>query len=90
MQQREELRMAAPPRKRRLSGEARRALEFLAGDRLGRAETLMLTQGFTQRMLTGLVRTGLAMYRMTVRAGGGTIEVTYMKITPSGRRVIEG
>jgi len=83
--------MAAPPRKRRLSEESRRALELLAGDRRGSTEALMLAHGFTQRMLTGLVRRGLAMrYRMTVRASGRMIEVAYMRITLAGRRAIEG
>ena len=82
--------MAAPPRKRRLSGNARGALELLATDERGVSETLMRAHGFTQRMLTSLVHAGLAMrYRMRLRAGGRMIEVTYVKITPSGRRAIE-
>ena len=81
---------AALPRKRRLSGEARRALELLV-DQRGTTEALMLAHRFTQRMLTGLVRAGLAMrYRMPLRAGGRTIEVTYVMITAAGRRVLEG
>ena len=39
-------RIAAPPRKRRLSGEARRALELLV-DQHGTAKALMLALGFT-------------------------------------------
>jgi hypothetical protein len=82
--------MAAPPRKRRLSGNARRALEMLAADQRGITEALMLARGFTQQMLTGLIRNGLAMrYRMPLRAGARTIEVTYMMITAAGRRALE-
>ena len=54
-----------------------------AADQRGTTEALMLAHGFPQRMLTGLVRAGLAMrYRMPLRAGGRTIEVTYVMIAP--------
>src|SRR5262249_15979375 len=55
-------RMAAPSRKRRLSDEARRALELLVGER-GSTEALMLAHGFTDRMLRRLVRAGLITIR---------------------------
>jgi hypothetical protein len=83
-------RMAAPRRKLRLSGEARRALELLV-DQHGTTEALMLAHGFTRRLLVGLVRARLARwYHKTVRAGGRTIEVNYMRITNAGRRALEG
>jgi hypothetical protein len=77
--------MASPPRKRRLSGEARRALELLAGTPDGVNEALLLAHGFTRQMLTGFVRSGLATWHhKTVRAGGSMIEVNYMMITDAG------
>ena len=52
-----------------------------AADQRGTTEALMLAHRFTPRMLTGLVRAGLAMrYRMPLRAGGRTIEVTCVMI----------
>jgi hypothetical protein len=81
--------MASLPRKRRLSEKARRALELLATDERGISVSLMLAHGFAQTTLTGLVRAGLAMrYHMRLRAGGRTVEVTYVKITPAGRRAL--
>jgi hypothetical protein len=83
--------MAKPPRKRRLSGEARRALELLAGSPDGINEALLLAHGFTRQMLTGFVRAELATWHhRAVRAGGRTIEVSYMMITEAGRRAIAG
>jgi hypothetical protein len=52
--------MAAPPRKRRLSPKARRALGLLARNPQGATEALMLAYGATRRMLIGLVRARLA------------------------------
>ena len=81
--------MVSAPRKRRLSANARRALEMLAADQPGITESLMLAHGFTQRMLIGLVHAGLAMrYRMPLRVGGRTIQVTYVMITAAGRRAL--
>jgi hypothetical protein len=81
--------MAKPPRKRRLSGEARRVLELLAGSPDGVNEALLLAHGFARQMLTGFVRSGLATWHhRTVRAGGRTIDVNYMTITEVGRRAI--
>src|SRR5258708_33037523 len=82
--------MAPPPRKRRLKPTRRQALELLAGARHGATEHRMLVHGFTRRMQTGLVRSGLALrYRISIRVGGRTIEVTYMMITVAGRRALE-
>ncbi len=83
--------MAAPPRKSRLAPTRRRALELLAGAPHGATEQRMLAHGFTRRMVTWLVRSGLALrYRMPLRVSGRTIEVTYVMITDAGRRAIEG
>jgi hypothetical protein len=50
----------------------------------------LLAHGFTRQMLTGFVRSGLALWHdRIVRAGGRTIEVNYMVITDVGRRTIE-
>jgi hypothetical protein len=78
-----------PPRKRRLGATARRALEVLAND--PRTESIMLAHGFTSRMLTDLVSSGLAMlYRAPLNVGNRTVDVTYMMITAAGRRALEG
>jgi hypothetical protein len=52
--------MGKSPRKRRLSAEARRALELLAGSPDGVNGALLLAHGFSRRLLTGFVRSGLA------------------------------
>ena len=81
--------MAAPSRRRRLSDEARRALELLIEHR-GTTEALMLAHGFTERMLRRLVRAGLITIRHEmIEADAKTIEVGKVKITYSGRRALE-
>jgi len=77
--------MAAPPRKRRLRAEQRRALELPAVDRRGPTEALMLAHGFTRRTLAGLA----AAQPQVIKAGGKTIEVGRVRITNVGRRAIE-
>jgi hypothetical protein len=80
--------MPSPPRKRRLSAEARRALELLTSSPDGVNEALL--HGFTRQILTGFVRAGLATWHYkTMRAGGRTIEVNYMMITAAGRKAVE-
>jgi hypothetical protein len=82
-------RMVKPPRKRRLSAEARRALELLAGSLDGVNEPLLLAHGFSRQLLAGFVRSGLATWHhKTMRAGGRTIEVNYMMITAAGRNAL--
>jgi hypothetical protein len=80
-------------RKRRLSPQPRRTVELLrllASSPHGATEQRMLAHGFTRRMLTWLVRPGLALrYRMPLRVSGRTIEVTYVMITDAGRRALE-
>ena len=83
--------MVAPPRKRRLSQKARQALELLAVDPRGLAEALLLTYGFTRRMLAQLVVAGLATaQRQAVKVSGETMEVVRFRITDVGRKALEG
>ena len=82
--------MAAPSRKCRLSGEARRALELLV-DQHGTTEALMLAHGFTERMLDRLVLAGLMTIRYEViKTGAKPIQVGKVMITEAGQRAIEG
>ncbi len=83
--------MASRSRKRRLCTKARHALELLAVDPRGLAESLLLTYGFTTRMLAQLVLAGLATaQRQTVKVGGERTEIVRIRITEAGRRAIEG
>jgi hypothetical protein len=52
---------------------------------------LLLTHGFTRRMLTGLVHNGLATAQPETMKGaeGETIDVVRIRITEAGRRAIE-
>jgi hypothetical protein len=82
---------AAPPRKAHLSENARHALELLAIDPRGLAEPLLLTYGFSHKMVAGLVRSGLATaQRQTVRVSGQPVEVTRVRITEAGMQALEG
>jgi hypothetical protein len=82
--------MAATSRKRRLSGEARRALEMVV-DEQGSTEALILAHGVTDRMLLRLIRAGLIMVRHDViKTGDRMIEVGHVKITDAGRRALRG
>ncbi len=75
--------MAAPFRKRRLSGEARRALELLV-DQRGTTEALMHAHGVTERMLGRLVRAGLITIRHEmIKAGVKPIEVGKVRMARS-------
>ncbi len=50
----------------------------------------MLAHGFSRRMVTWIVRSGLALrYRMPLRVSGRTIEIIYVMITEAGRKAIE-
>ncbi len=76
----------------RLSVEQRSALAMLAEAGLnGATQSLLSAHGFGETLVAGLVNRGLAtiMYER-VRAGGKMIEVTKVRITEAGRRVIEG
>jgi hypothetical protein len=81
---------AAPSRKGHLSHNARHALELLTVDPRGLAEPLLLTYGFSHKMLAGLVRSGLATtQRQTVRVSGQPVEVTRVRITETGTEALE-
>jgi hypothetical protein len=74
----------------RLNVERRQVLQLLASSPDGvNEELLLLDHGFTRRMLTGLVRAGLA-EREVVKAGGKPIEVVRVRITAVGWRAIDG
>jgi hypothetical protein len=74
-----------PPRKRRLSPKARRALDLLANRLSGVTERLLLARGFSRRMLLGLVKQGLATLTYErVLALGKIIEVGKMQIRLQG------
>ena len=63
--------MVAPPLRRHLGGEQRRALQLLASSPFGASEAVMFAHGFTRRTLAGLVRAGLAIVqRETVKTNG--------------------
>jgi hypothetical protein len=77
----------------RLAGYRRQALEILSGAGPRGYTTLLaqLAQGFTNDMLAGLVRDGLATATPeTVSAAGRAIEVIRVRITDAGRRAIKG
>jgi hypothetical protein len=71
------------------SGEQRRALSLLAGCPHGCTVANMLAHGFTNAMLNGLVREGLATIEPgTVCTGSRRITVVWVAITDVGREVI--
>jgi hypothetical protein len=71
------------------SREQRRALSMLAGRPHGCTVANMLAHGFTNAMLNGLVREGLATIEPgTVCAGTRRITVVWVAITDFGREAI--
>ena len=82
-------RMAAPPRKRHLGAEQRRALQLLASSPFGATEAIMLAHSFTRRMMASLSSAGLATARgKTVKVGDNAIAVGRVRITDAGRRAV--
>ena len=79
-----------PPRKRRLSPNARRALLLLATSPHGTNEALLvIVHGLKQQMLAGLVRAGFAAAeRELVNAGGRPVEIVRIRITDDGRKAL--
>jgi hypothetical protein len=68
-----------------------RALKILAdaGQRCGALLVLMIAQGLSADLLSGLMRDGLAMMSTdTVSAGSQTIEATILRITDAGRAAL--
>jgi hypothetical protein len=80
--------MAAPPRKRPLGQEQRRALLLLAGIPFGATDAAISANGIARQTLVSLVRAGLATTEREVKAGGQTIG--RVRITEAGRRALEG
>jgi hypothetical protein len=77
--------MPAPPRKRHLGAEQRRALRLLASSPFGVSEATMFA---LRRMLASLIRAGLATaQRENIETGSPAGRV---RITEAGRRAIEG
>jgi hypothetical protein len=81
--------MLAPPRKRPLGAQQRRALQLLAGSPFGAAEATMFLNGFNRQTLVRLIRAGLA---TTERENlkGGRQSIGRVRITEAGRRALEG
>jgi hypothetical protein len=80
--------MAAPTRKRYLGSEQRRALQLLAGSPFGATEATMVGTGFKRRMLTGLIRAGLAILQCeNIKPGDESLG--RVRITETGRRALE-
>ena len=87
----EVFRMTTLTRKPHLSTKARDALALLAVDPRGLAEALLLTYGFTRRMIAQLVLAGLATaQRQAVKVGGERTEIVRIRITEAGRRALRG
>ena len=74
----------------RLNIERRQVLQLLASSPHGLTVKLLLTHGFTRRMLTGLVHNGLATAQPESMKGadGETIEVVRVRITEAGRNAL--
>jgi hypothetical protein len=83
--------MAAPPRKRHLGTERRRALQLLASIPFGATETIMLAHhGFKRRTLVDLVHAGLAtIERANVNTEGKGMVAGRIRITAAGRSALE-
>jgi hypothetical protein len=75
--------MPAPPRKRPLGQEQRRALLLLAGVPFGATEAAMLLHGFTHQTLASLIRAGFVTVQRE-KAGGQL--VGRVRVTDAGRR----
>jgi hypothetical protein len=79
-----------PPRKRRLSPNARRALLLLASSPHGANEALLvLVHGLKRQILAGLLRAGLVTAeREVVEPGGKPVEIVRIRITDDGRKAL--
>jgi hypothetical protein len=81
--------MAAPPRKRHLGAEQRRALQLLASSPFGATEAIMLAHGFKRQRQPQ--RYWLATARSkTVKVGENAVAVGRVRITEAGRMALEG
>jgi capsid protein len=76
-------------RKRSPPATRRRALELIAWSPDGMTEAMLLAHGLTVETMVDLIRAGLATAKAEcVMAGGRTVEVTRVRITEAGRRVL--
>ncbi len=83
--------MATPPRKRRLSTQAHRALELLDGLQHGAAEEFLMLCGFKREMLANLVLAGfITVVTETIQTGTSTIKAERYYITDDGRKALKG
>jgi hypothetical protein len=80
--------MPAPPPKRPLGAEQRRALQFLAGIPFGAIEAALSLNGFQRQMLQRFLRAGLITTEHETKAGGQSIG--RIRITEAGRLALEG
>jgi len=77
--------------KRIPKADRRRALELLASSADGCTEAILLAHGFKIDMLVEMINAGLASASVErVVAGGRTMQVTRVRITEAGRRVLAG
>jgi hypothetical protein len=81
--------MPAPPRKRHLGAEQRRALQLLVSSPFGASEVMMFANGFTRQMLARLIRTGLATTQRE-NSNASSQSLGRVRITDAGRRALEG
>jgi hypothetical protein len=71
------------------SADRRRALELLARCTDGCTEAVLLAHGFTTKLITELVRTGLATTQTEHMHGGRrAVDVSRIRITDAGRMAL--
>jgi len=80
--------MEEPPRKRHLGAEQRRALRLLASSPFGLSKAVMAANGFKGRMLSELIRSGLATAQRE-NITSGRQSVGRVTITEAGKRALE-
>jgi hypothetical protein len=81
--------MREPPRKRHLGAKQRRALLLLASSPFGVSKAVMFANGFTHRIVVGLIGAGLATaQRENIKVTSQSVGRT--RISDVGRRAIEG
>jgi hypothetical protein len=81
--------MPTHSRRRRPPATRRRALELLASCPAGCSEAVLAAHGFEVKQVVALVRAGLATARIArMVAGGRSMEVTLVRITDAGRRLL--
>jgi hypothetical protein len=80
-------RMGESPRKHHLGAEQRRALQLIASSPFGVSKAVMFANGFKGRMISGLIRTGLATAERETKAGSQPLG--RVRITEAGRRALE-